>query len=101
MKFLLAVLLSAQPNIFDPTEMSSEAIALTVEACVGARLSAFPTEPKANALILCGCAVDAIRLNAKRGMRPPKNSATQGQLSTCDRELKLRNMTPRNGKAGT
>jgi hypothetical protein len=94
--FLLAAspeVYNAKPNIFEPKEMSSEAIYVSVQMCLNQH------EPMTKAtLALCGCAVDAIRLNLKQGKADP--AATAEQVQRCGGPLPVPAKKPV-GKVGT
>lgn len=94
---LLALVLAAQPNIFEPKELSSEAIALGVEVC----MSTLDKTPRAESLVLCGCVMDAVRMNTKAGMKPPSNGASASQRARCLALSRERRFGPDGGPTGS
>jgi hypothetical protein len=93
---VLLFALAATPNIFEPKEMSSEEIALGVTACV--QTVGLQMAPEAGSKF-CGCLMDAVRINVKKGLKPPHSDATKEQTATCIGALTPK--APRGGKAGT
>jgi hypothetical protein len=67
----------AKPNRFEPKELSSEAIYVSVQMCLNQRGG----QTAAN-LLICGCAMDAIRLNIKQGRTD--QTATREQIKKCE-----------------
>lgn len=85
---------TAQPNVFDPAEMSSEAIYVGVQTC----MTASGGETKGS-LVVCGCVMDAVRLNTKAGKRAPENNATAQQVTICIERAKSKS-SARPGRSG-
>lgn len=100
---IVAATLGAQPNLFEPTEMSSETVVAVVTACMVDSTKQGASDRVA--LAMCGCMTDALRLNTKKGLRPPKNNPTSEQLDRCKAETKRRRDSetspPPKGKAGS
>jgi hypothetical protein len=67
---------NAPPNRFDTTEMGSEAIFVGMHVCFVQRGGFSPEK-----IPLCGCLMDATRLNVKRGK--PNATPTPDQMQTC------------------
>ena len=86
---------NAKPNLFEPGEMGSEAIYVAVQMC----LTQQGGTTKAT-LELCGCAVDAIRLNQKQHKADP--TATAEQVQKCRERMAPPPPKPKSatGKAG-
>jgi len=105
---LLALLLAsspatygAQPNAFEPKEISSEAIYVGMSACIERSIKEDPSSPLQEVIIACGCLTDAIRLNTRNGLRQPANSATPEQAGKCLDVVKKTRAARKTGKAGT
>jgi hypothetical protein len=73
---------TAKPNIFEPKEMSSEAIYVSVQMCLNQHGGM-----TRDSLRLCGCAMDAIRLNIKQGRKD--TAATAEQVRQCGGPLPI------------
>lgn len=87
---MLATVLTAAPNIFEPKEMSSEAIVGAVATCMSIGVDASGVAHKAELIAACGCVIDAVRANTKKGLKPPDNNATDTQLKRCYAHIKER-----------
>lgn len=85
----------AKPNIFEPQEMSSEAIFVSVTVCVDQSLRRDSKQSSEDVAQVCGCLTDAVRLNVRQKRTPP--NTTDDQAQRCVADLKKR----KPGKAGT
>lgn len=81
---ILTAILAAHPNLFEPKEMNSEDIFITVSVCMEKAMGNGSTPSAAGTM--CACVVDAVRLNTKAGKRPSENNATPEQLARCHAE---------------
>lgn len=86
------------PNRFDSSEMSSEAVFAGMHVCFEQKGGYSPEK-----IILCGCLMDAARLNLKQGKSKPHLGATREQIDKCNTaEPKEREPLKKpNGKIGT
>lgn len=88
---------SAPANHFDSSEMGSEAIFAGMHICFEQRGGFSPEKIK-----LCGCLMDAARLNIKQGK--PKASPTKEQAAQCGEAMPkppAQPPKPDKGKIGT
>jgi hypothetical protein len=93
--FAVAVSLAAPPaNVFEPTEMGSAEITISVEQCLAGILRQDQKADQPAALAFCGCVTDAQRFNRKHG----GGEASTAQLQRCHAQTKP---PPGGGKAGT
>lgn len=97
---ILAASLAAQPNIFEPNELSSEVIFATVAICTDKAVQNGSKDE--DAVVMCACLMDAIRFNTKKGLRPPQNNATPEQQEKCKASSTKRrgDAKPKKGKIG-
>ena len=82
-------------NVFDPSEMSSEAVFAGMHVCFEQRGGFAPAK-----IPLCGCLMDAARFNLKRGNRD--TTPTKEQYAKCAAAMpKPPPPQPKSGKGKT
>jgi len=94
---ILAMVLTAQPNLFEPKEFSSEAIFAAVATCMDRAMDSGMSSVAA--VPMCGCLTDAVRLNAKKGVKP--TDPTLEQQARCHAESAGQQPKKKPGKTGT
>lgn len=97
---LLALVLTAQPNLFEPKEPSSEDIFTQVAICMDKALREVPGATETSAVVTCGCLMDAQRANLRKGLKP---APTPEQEKRCHALAKERGKkaSPAGGRTGT
>lgn len=90
----------APPNVFEPSEVSSEAIFATVAVCMDDAVKQGASEK--HAVNACGCLMDAVRANLRKGLKGADANATPEQRRKCQGSPTPVPKRPEtNGKVGT
>lgn len=98
LSLILSLTLSANPNAFEPKEVSSEDIFAGVAICMDKTLREMPSTGETGAIVMCSCLMDAQRANIRKKQSPDPTSAQQAQ---CHKIAADRTAPKTKGKSGT